>query len=381
MVDLVSPPTPATNPAPRHERRRRRRRTRLAVALVAIGVAAAVVAALFVTGTLGTESNAAPRAERVVTDLDPEPEPPAPEPVPRRPLTPEDPLRLWIAGDSLAGALGPALGEVTAQTGVVQPQYDSRVSSGLLNDDFFDWPEHTTEQLAELDPEAIVFVVGTNDANAWSDNQAAEYAQLTESFMRQLAAHDRDVYWVNAPVMRDDDLEDNVQVVNEIQRQAAARVPGVTYIDAHARFADSAGEYQSSITDASGDRVSLRAGDGIHFSPDGAEHLAETVYAALDETWHITEQRVEGQPKQVRVTKGSTHLGGSPRQYRSSSNSSGSSSGRSYSTPSTTRAVTSTPSSTSPPATSPPTTSPPATTPPTTSPPATTPTTAASPGG
>lgn len=378
MVDLVSPPPPATKPAPRQERRRRRRRTRLAVALVAIGVAAAVIGALFATGTLGTDSEAAPPAERVVTDLDPAPSPPTTEPVRRRALTPEDPLRLWIAGDSLAGALGPALGEVTAQTGVVQPQYDSRVSSGLLNEDFFDWPEHTAEQLQQLDPEAVVFVVGTNDANAWSDNQAVEYAQRTESFMRQLAANDRDVYWVNVPVMRDEDLEDNVQVVNEIQRQAASRVPGVTYIDAHARFADGEGEYQSSITDATGDRISLRAGDGIHFSPDGAEHLAETVYAALDATWHITEQRVEGQPKEVRVTKGSTHVGGS-RQYRSSSSSedSGSSSGRSYSTPTTTRAVASTPPSTSPPATTPPTTSPPATTPPSTSPPATTPATTA----
>ena len=51
---------------------------------------------------------------------------------------------------------------------MVAPQYDSRVSSGLLTPDFFDWPKHAQEQLAQLDPEAVVFVIGTNDANVWN---------------------------------------------------------------------------------------------------------------------------------------------------------------------------------------------------------------------
>ena len=44
----------------------------------------------------------------------------------RSPLTTTDPLRLWIGGDSLAGSLGPALGTLTAATGVVAPVFDSR---------------------------------------------------------------------------------------------------------------------------------------------------------------------------------------------------------------------------------------------------------------
>ena len=68
-----------------------------------------------------------------------------------------------MGGDSLAGSLGPALGERTAETGVVAPTFDSRVSSGLSSPEFFDWPEHATEQLQELEAEVVVFVIGTND--------------------------------------------------------------------------------------------------------------------------------------------------------------------------------------------------------------------------
>ena len=55
-------------------------------------------------------------------------------------LTSTEPLKLWVGGDSLAGSLGPALGTLTGATGVVQPYFHSRVSSGLSNPSFVDWP-------------------------------------------------------------------------------------------------------------------------------------------------------------------------------------------------------------------------------------------------
>ena len=80
-----------------------------------------------------------------------------------RALSSDDPLRLWVGGDSLAGSLGPALGELTGSTGVVQPYFDSRVSSGLANPGFFDWPDHATTEMTRLDPDVVVFIIGTND--------------------------------------------------------------------------------------------------------------------------------------------------------------------------------------------------------------------------
>ena len=92
-----------------------------------------VVAALWFSDTLriptdGPSSRAAVRPTATTTDHDRT----AHEGVdqPARSTTAAQPLRLWIGGDSLAGALGPSLGEMTAATGVVQPQYDSRSAAG-----------------------------------------------------------------------------------------------------------------------------------------------------------------------------------------------------------------------------------------------------------
>jgi hypothetical protein len=251
-----------------------------------------------------------------------------------RAINPLQPMRLWIGGDSLAGALGPSLGEMTAATGVIQPQYDSRVGSGLISGDI-DWPEHAQQQLDLLKPEVVVFIIGTNDANVYDDSLAAEYAVKTEQMMRILAGSGREVYWVNAPVMRDEDLEANVLKVNEIQREAAAKVDGVTFIDSHTLFADETGQFQSSLPDATGKKVLMRAGDGIHFTGAGGDHLAKVIFDQIVKDWNVLEQAVPSQPKKVLVTKGSTQVAGSSSSSGSSSsgsdsNGSSSNNGSSY---------------------------------------------------
>src|SRR5260221_389402 len=81
------------------------------------------------------------------------------------------------------------------------------------------------QQLNVLKPEVAVFIIGTNDANVYDDSLAAAYEMKTEQMMRILAGSGREVYWVNAPVMRDEHLEANVLKVNKIQSEAAAKVP------------------------------------------------------------------------------------------------------------------------------------------------------------
>src|SRR6476661_2379881 len=139
------------------QRQRQRRRVQVRV-LTGAGIAVLVVlAALWFSDTLriptqgpslasGADSIQAHRAASNRNDGASKPE--------HRPINPLQPMRLWIGGDSLAGALGPSLGEMTAATGVVQPQYDSRVGSGLMQGvGDINWLEHAQEQMDELTPE------------------------------------------------------------------------------------------------------------------------------------------------------------------------------------------------------------------------------------
>lgn len=324
--DDLTPHSRAEARLARHRRRRRR---------IEIGAVVAVVALIAGAGGALWATGSGPFASTTTTTSTAADDRPTVERQPRRTgtpscgraLSPGKPLRLWIAGDSLAGSLGPALGQQTADTGVVAPVYDSRVSSGLANPGFYDWPKHATSELARLDPEAVAFIIGTNDYVIVSGTQAsgaawvAGYTARTEAMMKLLVGPEqRTVYWVSPPIMKSEKMAAAVREIGDLQRGVARQFPTVTFIDAYTLFDDADGEYTATTKDPNtGRTISLRAGDGVHFSPDGADLLASAVYQQIDTDWCVTKQAVDGATQPVIETKGSTYIPGTRRTTTGSS--------------------------------------------------------------
>ncbi len=232
----------------------------------------------------------------------------------REPLDPDNPLRIWIGGDSLAGSLGPALGELTADTGVAQPTYDYRTSSGLSSPGFFDWPERAIDEMERVDPEIVVFIIGANDSGyvrstplaadgepAWR----ASYALLVNEMLNIFAVGGRPVYWVGSPTLRDEEKNADVEQINDVAREVVEQRDDTTYVDAFELFADSNGEYTPTLPGTDGKDVRVRTPDGIHFSTAGGDLLAEYVFAYLDDRCALEAQAVPGESQPVRASPGS----------------------------------------------------------------------------
>jgi uncharacterized protein len=241
-------------------------------------------------------------------------------------FTAEEPLRLWIGGDSLSGALGPALGKLAGDTGIVQPYLDSRVSSGLANPEFFDWPEHATEEMQRLDPQVVVFMIGTNDfpvpttTTTNADGQPtwrADYAKRVREMLDILSTDGRIVYWVGAPVLRDDDQNEAVKQLNAVAQEVVAGSHQALYIDMYGLFDDDEGNYTSSLPDEDGDVVTMRAGDGVHLTTAGAGFLARSLYPVLDGDCTVTARAIPGKRLSPITTRGSTQA--APGSNRSGS--------------------------------------------------------------
>jgi hypothetical protein len=292
----------------------------------------------------------------------------------RTPLTDADPLRLWIGGDSLAGSLGPALGKMAGDTGVVQPYFDSRVSSGLTNPTFFDWPAHAEKEMERLNPEVAVFIIGANDylaprnrASSGTSNAPAapttvapdepwrvDYEARVEGMLKMLEAPGRTVIWVGPPPFENERDNDGVAQINEVDKAVVARHRDVVYVDDYALFLGTDGKYADKLPDETGNLVLVRSGDGVHLTEDGARRLARAVYALVDGQCKTEMQKKVGVTKVAIQTPGSTQVApGSTSR-----------SGGSVSTlpPATAPPTTVAPATTAPPATAPPTTAPPATT-------------------
>ena len=319
-----SPRSPRPSRAERRAHRTRRTRRGWSVALiVAVGVIAgaamAVGAAALLTDDGGEPASAPPTTHRTPTTVS-RPSATTATTIPgarcRVGLTAEEPLRLWIAGDSIAWSVGQGLGKLAAATGVVAPVYESRISSGVSSPGFFDWPKRVGEELPRLNPEVVVFVMGTNDwmapqptpldatgQPAWKGKYEAQVQTLVDA----LARDGRILYWLGPPILKDPKQDAGAQAAAAVIKDVIARNHDAHYVDAHALLDADDGTYTATV-DVNGKKVLVRSGDGVHLTPEGGEFVGKALFDLIDARCALKAQSVPNSRQIVVETRGSTSV-------------------------------------------------------------------------
>jgi len=275
----------------------------VAVAGGAIGVAAYVKSNATSAPALGTNGSRGPKFGRDGTLV---PANALKAPAPRK-VDHAHPLKLWIGGDSLAGSFGPALGDQVGATGVVKTVIDYKVSSGLWSNDIRNWYERATEQMASDNPEAVVFMIGTNDApvvnkvdanNDGVPDWEASYRLKVARMMDLLVGpHHRTVFWLGPPTLGDQNMDRGAAAIGPVMRdEAAKRAPDVEYLDTYKLFSTKDGTFSRQILDENGSQITARISDGTHFTEDGAQYLARAVFTLIEARWKVFEQADPAHP-------------------------------------------------------------------------------------
>ena len=209
--------------------------------------------------------------------------------------TADEPLRVYIGGDSIIRDAGDAFLNIASDSPLFETTLHYENATGLTRPDFYDWPAAFTDDMAEHRPEVVFVLFGGNDSQGiigpngealpgpsdprWRE----EYARRVAGVMDVLRADDRVVYWISLPPMRDDGFDGRARIMNDIYRSAAESRPWMTYLDTFPIFGDDQGEYLERKEDASGDLVDLRQEDGVHLSQPGASQLARVMLDMIDE--------------------------------------------------------------------------------------------------
>lgn len=288
----------------RRARRRRqlkaRRRRSLIIGLVVVAVAVAALAGVVMLAgrspaTSADEGSAtlapaSPASQSSAADSA-SPAPPSPSPSPTKPPldkpTTKHPLRVYFGGDSLAGLPGVLFAQRAAKSGLMKVRTDFQVSSRLTNIDPVDWSARLKAQLGAGHPDVGVFLIGINDPGmpmiAKGDYTSypkkpwlEEYQRRAEKLMLIMLREGAErVYWIGLPVMPDKGQTNQVKRLNELFKGAAAKHPDVVYVDTYDLLATKKGGFSAS----------LRSGDGIHFTDEGAGRIAAAVWAAMKRDW------------------------------------------------------------------------------------------------
>lgn len=200
----------------------------------------------------------------------------------RSPTT-DDPLRVYIGGDSVVRDAGESFLRLAVDDKRLRTALHYEIATGLSRPDHFDWPATLVGDAEALRPEIAVLMFGGNDAQGIvgrdgtvhatvdSPGWRAEYGRRVGSVMDSLAAEDRLILWIGMPPMRSGSLDARVRVINAVVRAEAADRPWVSYVDTTTMLGGPDGSYVDRLPGIDAD---LRQDDGIHLSRTGADLLA-----------------------------------------------------------------------------------------------------------
>ena len=183
-----------------------------------------------------------------------------------------------------------------------------RESSGLVREDFYDWPKAAKEIAA--DPQKInvaVVMLGSNDRQAIQQGQELIeplsprwreiYAARVDAVIAAFKEKNIPVIWVGLPVMKNERLSADMAQLNEIFKARAAHA-NIPYVDLWDAMTDEHGQYSAFGPDINGQIVKLRSADGVHFTDAGARSVAHFVEGEIKKYYDASRQQapVAGAP-------------------------------------------------------------------------------------
>ncbi|MGH3133166.1 MAG: DUF459 domain-containing protein [Gaiellaceae bacterium] len=240
------------------------------------------------------------------TPDDGETEPPPPPP--RKTFTPQRPLRLWIAGDSLVVVPGESILRAVGESRAIRPigPVDGHIASGLERTDVFNWFKHVPTVLRKEKPGAVVLLFGGNDDHGFmtglpegkeigpfaSSSWTAEYRRRVGGIMDAVTRTGAYLVWIGLPITSDAEQTRRYDAINAIVQTEAAKRPGrASYLDTYFFFAGDDGGYAQYVENDSGRLVRMRANDGVHFERAAGDLIARQVLRRLNQRHDLTSWR------------------------------------------------------------------------------------------
>jgi hypothetical protein len=256
----------------------------------------------------------------------------APEAAPEAPVqpakpvfTPDRPMRIWTAGDSVAIIPGQALVRIASGNPVLQSASppDGKLASGLERPDVFNWFEHIPAEIERLKPNLVVLSFGANDDHGYltgapggsingfaTTEWTREYRRRVGGIMSKIAASGRLQVWLLPPLTRDSAQSERYKLIGRlIEQEAELRPARVRVVDMAELLAGPDGSYVDYVESSGGDFVRVRASDGVHLDPAGGDIVAREVIAKARE---MADLRRKAPPAAAPPPQGAG--GGSPSQ-------------------------------------------------------------------
>lgn len=195
----------------------------------------------------------------------------------------ENARTVLVIGDFVADGMAGYLVESFIDVASVVIETRANGSSGLVRDDFYDWPAQMPALMEEVKPDLVVVLLGSNDRQALringqsqkplSEAWVEEYKQRVSNLVDVIAGSNVRTIWVGNPPYSSRSMSADMLALNQIYRDKV-ETSGGYFVDIWDGFVDANGAFSRNGTDVKGQTVRLRAADGINFTAAGKRKIA-----------------------------------------------------------------------------------------------------------
>jgi len=191
--------------------------------------------------------------------------------------------KILVVGDFLAGGLGVGMDAAFKDSPGVVVETHSNVASGLVRDDYYDWPQQLTKFMDEAKPAMVIVMLGANDRQQMvtdigkekfrTDGWYAEYQRRVVAFGQQVTSRKIPLLWVGLPAFDPPAMTADAVQLNQLFRKQMESVGG-EFVDIWDGFVSESGDFIVTGSDINGQQVRLRTSDGINLTEAGRRKLA-----------------------------------------------------------------------------------------------------------
>jgi hypothetical protein len=214
---------------------------------------------------------------------------------------PATPMRLLVIGDSQAQGLAAGLQRTFRGDRDLHVLDHSRIGSGLIIHQVYDWPAQARVLAQSEKPDVTVVMFGANDrppvriGGKVNPTLAAQFQETYGGHVRTIVAalHQSApsqpavsppalsqpgaaVIWVGHPIVREPDYAEDMRFLNTIY-QTNTIAAGGDWMSSWEMFLGPDGGYAAYGPGPDGSTTRLRADDGIHLTPAGYDIIARAV--------------------------------------------------------------------------------------------------------
>jgi uncharacterized protein len=179
--------------------------------------------------------------------------------------------KILVIGDFLAAGTAAGLAATFEQSPGVVVIDGSNGSSGLVRDDFYNWPSEVGTLITTYQPSIVVVMIGANDRQellvsgkregvrspAW----LADYRVRVKALANAVTSKNIPLVWIGQVPFRSNSMTADMLALNDIFRETAdSEKTGSAYVDVWEGFVDETGKFVERGPDVSGQNVALRSG-------------------------------------------------------------------------------------------------------------------------